>query len=104
MPALQCLNVVFFWWVASAGEGWLYSNVLLVPAFYVGLLGGAQYIHGFTRICADLPLAHREFALSATSVAEGIGVLVADVVGLFLQACLYQIHSIPGAVASCPVR
>ena len=101
MPALQCVNVGFFWWVA-ADQGILYNNLLLLPAFYVGLLGGAVYIHGYTRICADLPTAHREFSLSATSVAEGLGILVADVVGLFIQACLYRIHSIPGAVVSCP--
>lgn len=101
MSALQGLNVAFFWWVAAAGDGFFYNNFLLVPAFYVGLLGGAVYVHCFTRICIDLPLAHREFSLSSTSVAEG-GILIAGVVGLFVQACLYQIHSIPEAVVSCP--
>jgi hypothetical protein len=56
------------------------------------------------RICTDLPAEKREFALSSTSIAEGLGVVCADVVGLFLQACLYQIHDIDGAIVSCPLR
>ena len=47
--------------------------------------------------------SHAEFALAAVSVAEGLGVLVADVFGLFLQACLYKAHDLEGAVVSCPV-
>lgn len=100
MPALQIGNVAFFWWVAKYQV--FYNNLLLIPAFYVGLLGGAVYINGYTRISADIPIEHREFALSSTSVAEGLGIVSADVVGLFLQSCLYQIHDIPGAVVSCP--
>jgi battenin len=100
MPGLQILNVLFFWWVASAHV--LYNYSLLVPCFYVGLLGGSVYIQGYIRICKDLPMPHREFALSATSVAEGLGTLCADFVGLFLQACIYQINHIEGAVVSCP--
>lgn len=102
MPALQTINVAYFWWVAKYQV--FYNNYLLISAFYVGLLGGAVYIHGYARICADLPVEHREFALSSTSVAEGLGTVCADIVGLFLQACLYQIHNIEGAVASCPFR
>jgi battenin len=100
MPALQIGNVAFFWWVAKYQV--FYNNLLLIPAFYVGLLGGAVYINGYTRISADIPIEHREFALSSTSVAEGLGIVSADVVGLFLQSCLYQIHDIKGAVVSCP--
>mmetsp|Transcript_10507 Transcript_10507/g.17707 ORF Transcript_10507/g.17707 Transcript_10507/m.17707 type:complete len:117 (-) Transcript_10507:112-462(-) len=102
MSALQCVNVWFFWIVAADQVSVLYNNLLLIPAFYVGLLGGAVYVHSFTRICSDLPLPYREFALSATSVGEGFGIVVADVIGLFLQACLYQIHGLEGAVVSCP--
>ena len=34
---------------------------------------------------------------------ESLGVLVADVTGLFLQSCLYQVHLLDGAVVQCPV-
>mmetsp|Transcript_22330 Transcript_22330/g.36955 ORF Transcript_22330/g.36955 Transcript_22330/m.36955 type:complete len:448 (+) Transcript_22330:95-1438(+) len=100
MPGLQIINVAFFWWVAKYQV--FYNFYLLIPAFYVGLLGGAVYINGYTRICSDIPLEHREFALSSTSAAEGLGTVSADIVGLFLQSCLYEIHHIEGAVVSCP--
>jgi battenin len=101
MPILQCINVIFFWVVAARHV--FYNYWLLVPCFYVGLLGGAVYVNGYLRICADLPVEHREFSLSATSVAEGVGVLVADLMGLFLQSCLYQRNGLDGAVVSCPL-
>jgi len=102
MPVLQCINVIFFWVVAA--QHVFYNYWLLVPCFYVGLLGGAVYVNGYLRICADLPVEHREFSLSATSVAEGVGVLVADLVGLFLQSCLYQRNGLSGAIVSCPMK
>jgi battenin len=105
MPALQSINVLFFSTVASHPDAsWIYNPTALYPlCFYVGLLGGAVYISGYKRICADLPVPHREFSLSATSVAEGAGILVADILGLFIQSCLYQVNGLQGAVMSCPL-
>jgi battenin len=105
MPALQSINMILFSTVASHPDAsWIYNPTLLYPlCFYVGLLGGAVYISGYKRICADLPVAHREFSLSATSVAEGAGILVADILGLFLQSCLYQVNGLQGAVVTCPL-
>jgi battenin len=100
MPILQCINVAFFWWVAASHV--FYNYWLLIPCFYVGLLGGGVYVNGYLRICADLPMEHREFSLSATSVAAAMGIVVADLTGLFLQACLYQRNGLDGAVVSCP--
>ncbi|CAB9500710.1 Protein BTN1 [Seminavis robusta] len=103
MPTLQALNVVFFAWVAA--EHVWYNYTILIPCcFYVGLLGGGVYVHGYKRICADFVLVdQREFALAATSVAESMGIVCADLLGLFIQACLYRTNHIPGAVVSCPV-
>jgi hypothetical protein len=77
--------------------------ILLLGAFYTGLLGGAVYVHGYKRITADYDQGQVELALSATSVAEGLGVLVADVASLFIQSCLYHIHGWTGAVVTCPI-
>lgn len=82
----------------------MYSYFLLIPCQYVGLLGGAVYVNGYTGICADLPLEHREFALSSTSVAESFGIVMADILGLFIQSCIYRANGMEGAVVSCPVR
>ncbi|VEU35660.1 unnamed protein product [Pseudo-nitzschia multistriata] len=117
MPFLQVLNVGIYWFIAAHQQdhysedgddssfAFVYSPVFLYPtAFYTGLLGGAVYIHGYLRICRDLPLERREFALSATSLAECLGIVVADGLGLLVQACLYRINGLDGAVTSCPVR
>lgn len=103
MPALQVLNVAFFAIVAAL-HFWYSYSALLPICFYVGLLGGAVYAHGYLRICADFnQVDRREFALAATSVAESLGIVFADVLGLFIQSCLYQTNDISGAMVSCPI-
>ena len=102
MSILQAVNLGLFSLVA-AKHVW-YNYTLLIPCFYVGLLGGGVYVHGYKRICADFDMVdQREFALAATSVAESLGIVCADIMGLFIQACLYQINHLEGAVVSCPV-
>ena len=100
MPALQMVNVGCFWIVASHHV--FYNWWLLVGCFYTGLLGGTVYVHGYKRICKDLPKEHTEFALSTTGVGEVLGILSADVCGLFIQSCLYAINGLSGAALECP--
>ena len=69
----------------------------------MGLLGGGVYVNGYLRINEDLPKSIREFALSTVSVADTFGVICADVVGLFIQSCLYQKNALDGAVVQCPL-
>lgn len=104
LPGLQIVNLVFFYCTAqySPPPFWYTPTVLYMTALWTGLLGGAVYVHGYRRVIADIPPVHRELALATVSMAEGLGVLVADVLGLFLQACLYQVHGLPGAVVKCP--
>ena len=101
MPVLQIVNLVVFYFIAAT-EFW-YDYTLLLPCFYVGLLGGAVYVHGYKRINKDIPIEKREFAMSAASVADDSGVLMADLAGLFIQSCLYKVHEINGAMVTCPV-
>ena len=102
MPGLQCLNLVFFYAVAS--QRFLYNYAILLPmCFYTGLLGGGVYVNGYMRINRDLSRGKREFVLSTASVADGFGVFCADLTGLFLQSCLYGKFGIKGAVVGCPV-
>lgn len=108
MPLLQVLNLIVFSLIAvqSPQTSWLYNPPLLyVASFWTGLLGGAVYVHGYKRIVVDFqgsPLT--EVALATTSVAEGIGILTADVLGLFLQGCLYRVHHLEGALVHCPLK
>jgi battenin len=106
MPTLQVVNLVFFCYVASHPSIPTYQPAILYTgALYTGILGGAVYIHGYKRICLDIiPVEYREFRLSATSVAESFGVLLADSMGFVIQACLYQLNGLDGALVSCPIQ
>jgi len=108
MPALQVVNLVVFTMIAAQTPEtlpWLYNpSVLYAISVWTGLLGGAVYVHGYKRIVLDFAGSpHTELALASTSLAESVGIIVADVVGLFLQGCLYQVHQLPGAVVECPI-
>ena len=106
LPGLQVLNLVFFYWMATQPSPpplWYTPSVTYGLALWTGLLGGAVYVHGYRRVIADVDPRDCEFALATVSLAESLGVLVADVTGLFLQSCLYQVHLLDGAVVQCPV-
>lgn len=105
MPGLQCVNLALFSYVAShASATPLYNPATLYfGAFYAGLLGGACYINAYTRICKDFALEYQELALSSTSVGESLGIVVADILGLFIQSCLYQANGLEGAMVKCPI-
>ena len=51
----------------------------------------------------DVPPHQREFALASASVADSLGILLANVLGLFIQSCLYDVNGIDGAIATCPL-
>lgn len=100
MPVLQLAFLLFF--VTDAV--WLYwwDWYLLGPCFCTGLLGGAVYVNAFTLINRKFQSDPRcELALTAASLGDGFGILTSDVSGLFIQACLFEIHGIPGAEVSC---
>ena len=103
LPVVQLGNLLFFAITATTHGMFYHRGLLLTVSVYTGLLGGSVYVQGYKRIVKDLPPAHTEFALSTVCVAEALGVLVADVVGLFLQSCLYQWNGVQGALVHCPV-
>ncbi|EED92444.1 cln3-like protein, partial [Thalassiosira pseudonana CCMP1335] len=80
MPLLQVTNLLFFW--LDSVHHWWYDYTLLFPCFFAGLLGGAVYVQGYSRINADFPLELREFAISSAGVADSLGILVADISSL----------------------
>jgi len=102
MPLLQCVNLVLFSYVAST-HFW-YDYTLLFPAFFVGLLGGAVYVNAYLRINSDMPKPIREFALSTVSVADTFGIICANILGLYIQSCLYHANGIQGAAVACPLE
>lgn len=86
MPALQVINLIFFW--ANSIHHFWYNYTLLLPCFYAGLLGGSVYVQGFSRISNDFPIELREFAIASAGVADAFGVLLADIASLFIQVSL----------------
>ena len=105
LPGLQVINLLVFSFIAASPQettalyepAWLYMG-----AFYTGLLGGTVYIHGYLRIRNDF--VEPELPLFSACVAEALGVLVADVLGLYLQSCLYAQNGLADqALVSCPV-
>lgn len=99
MPILQIGFLGFF--VIVAAYQVFYSWVLLFPCFLVGLLGGGVYVNAFTLLSMEIPPNVLEFALSTVSIADTMGIIGADVAGLYVQACLYSKNSIPGAKVQC---
>eukprot|EP00804_Cyclotella_cryptica_P000004 CCRYP_013706-RB/>CCRYP_013706-RB protein AED:0.05 eAED:0.05 QI:382/0.66/0.75/1/0/0.25/4/80/517 len=100
MPLLQVTNLIFFW-LDSIHHFW-YDYSVLVLCLFAGLLGGSVYVQGYSRINLDVPIEIREFSLASAGVADSLGILLADVVSLFIQSCIYDRNRIEGAVVSCP--
>lgn len=99
MPVLQCLFLAFFW--ANAASQWWNDWGLVAPCFLTGLLGGAVYVGAFSLIAEDIPKgSHRNFALTAASVADSIGIVCADLLGIAIQQQLYAVHGIQGKCSS----
>ena len=95
LSLVQMILLGFFCCVA-AFHIW-YNWSLLIWCFIVGLCGGAVYVNAFTLIAESVDSSIAEFALSAASVADTFGILLADIAGVFLQGCLYSRNGIPGA-------
>lgn len=96
MPAFQTVLLAFF--TAVSAYHFAYNWPLLVLlCFVAGLLGGGVYVNAFTLLSREVRADRVELALSAASVGDTLGVMLADFVGIFLQGCLYSVNRIPGA-------
>ena len=56
--------------------------------------GGGVYVHGFRRLSVG---QEPELAMPVGALAADAGIVLANVMGLFLQACLYEVNGIDGA-------
>lgn len=96
MPAFQTVLLGFFTAVSAYHVAYNWS-LLVVLCFLAGLLGGGVYVNAFTLLSKEVRADRVELALSAASVGDTLGVMLADFVGIFLQGCLYSVNRIPGA-------
>lgn len=101
MPAAQCLLLIFFCFNATLQfwNGWS----LLVPAFITGLFGGFVYANAFALISKEVQEEYVEFSLTTASVGDSLGILVGDIVSMYIQACIFQSLGIADqADETCP--
>ena len=84
----------------DAADHFWYDRSVLALCFVVGLFGGAVYVHGFRALAARGDDATAELAMPVGAAAADAGTLASNVVGLFLQACLYDANRIGGATVS----
>ncbi len=92
MPVLQVGLLVFFWINASLLLWIDYS--LLALCFVVGILGGAVYVGAFSLIAEETSPAVRQFSLASASVADSIGIISSNLMGLIIQYQLYKQHGL----------
>ncbi|KAK9802021.1 hypothetical protein WJX73_002286 [Symbiochloris irregularis] len=99
LPAVQMVLLLLFslnaWW-----HFW-YNGSLYILCLVVGLIGGGVYVNAFTLIGKEVDPAYREFSLTAASVADSVGITLADLAGVLLEGCLFRLNHLPGALFSC---
>jgi battenin len=92
MPCIQILFLIFS--IYNAYHQLWYDWSILILCFCVGLLGGAVYVGGFSLIAIESSNEMKEFNLSAASVADSVGISVANICGIFIQKAVYKYYDI----------
>eukprot|EP00931_Biecheleriopsis_adriatica_P002381 TRINITY_DN10316_c0_g1_i1.p1 TRINITY_DN10316_c0_g1~~TRINITY_DN10316_c0_g1_i1.p1 ORF type:complete len:434 (+),score=63.92 TRINITY_DN10316_c0_g1_i1:80-1381(+) len=87
LGAILQVFLVFFFWAAAAtpfGSWWL-----LAPALVVGFMGGGVYVGAFCLINRELEKQWVELALTSASLADSLGIIIADILGIIVQGCMF---------------
>lgn len=61
---------------------------VFIVFFWEGLLGGVVYVNTFAQISDNVPLADREFSLSATTVSDSGGICIAAFISMAAEKFL----------------
>lgn len=95
IPILQFILLVLFY---LNGVYWYINStfIQLVFCYIAGLFGGLVYVNTFILISKDIniPIELKEFSVSAANIADTVGVTTGDIVGLFIQGCLYGVNKV----------
>ncbi len=92
LPFIQIGLMLFF--VSDAYSQYWYDWTLLVPAFCVGLIGGAVYIGVFALIAEEVKPELKEYSMGVAIIANTIGILASNVCGVYVQKGLYSYHNL----------
>lgn len=67
--------------------------IIMMIVFYEGLLGGASYVNTFMLVLETISDDEREFSLGATSLSDSGGIVVAALLGMWIEPslCHYQV-------------
>lgn len=97
MPVAQLVMLGLFTAIAITQfwGGW----TLLIPAFVVGLWGGAGYVLTYVHIAENVSPDMIEFSVATTTVAENLGLTVSAFTGMYMQGCMWKSLGIPGGLA-----
>ena len=90
LPLVQVGLMLFF--ISDAYDQYWYDWTLLIPAFCVGLIGGAVYIGVFALIAEEVKPELKEFSMSVAIIANTIGILMSNICGVYVQKELYKYH------------
>jgi len=96
LPIVQLCMVGLFAAVAVT-QFWT-GYTLLIPAFAVGLLGGASYCLTYVHISDNVPEDEREFSIATTTVAENLGLTLSSFTAIYAQGCVWSAIGIEGGV------
>eukprot|EP00924_Labyrinthula_sp_SR-Ha-C_P013622 snap_masked-scaffold_5-processed-gene-8.59-mRNA-1 protein AED:0.04 eAED:0.04 QI:0/-1/0/1/-1/1/1/0/442 len=91
LPWIQVFLLILFTG-ATMSQGFFFNPFILTfLSFCSGLIGGAVYVNAFNLISVDEEInpSLREFSIAAATVADTVGIITADVLGLIFQGCLY---------------
>ncbi|KAG7660724.1 BTN1 [[Candida] subhashii] len=66
------------------GNIWL----MVILIFFEGLLGGLSYVNTFVSVSEQVPKSKREFSMGCVSISDGIGIVLAGCVSLWLERAL----------------
>lgn len=89
---LQAGLLVFF--ASDAAFHFWYDSSIYPLCFVVGLLGGAVYVFGFRNLSRAVPENYSEIAMACGAFSADAGILLSNVIGLFLQSCLYETNRV----------
>lgn len=94
------VGMLFFFYIVAVERFW-YDYSLLFLCFGVGLVGGLGYVNAFRLVAEAVRPELKELALASASVGDSLGVMLSDIFGTFVQACVYKQNGIDGAWATC---
>lgn len=91
---LQIFNVVLALCESMFSAPFTNLWLLLLFAFYEGLLGGLLYVNTFLSVSEQVSKSQREFSMGSVGISDSFGIMIAGVISWFLEPhlCQFQVR------------